>query len=180
MTLVDTLGQTLTLNMENALGKGGQRKIAVFCRFWLVNTTEHCLRYRQENSKSFVAGSVHSPIKNGSNKTRPNRRRSTSDSQPICETDGAIFSGTPGALASSPGRCDLRPEVVAALIDKNMLFHTFAKTAFMFNFFEGHVIGIGQQKLCVQLGDSTGKTNYVSDWSRGISLDSVGVTQTVG
>lgn len=178
--VVDGLGQPLTLSLENSRGGGGQRKVVVFCRFWIVNTTEHCLRYKQENSKQSVAGSVHSPEEDGSKTMQPDI---VVDSSPHASlgTSGAIFSGTPGALSTFPGRCDLRAEVVSTLLDKRMGFDNFKKTAFMFNFFGGQVIGIGQQhKLSVQMGDSTGKTNYVSDWSRGLSLDSVGITQTVG
>ena len=90
-----------------------------------------------------------------------------------------IYAGTPGALASSPGRCELPPDQVARLLESNLSVEELAKWAFMFNFHEGPVVSIGQQKLCVQLWDGTGKVRYVSDWSRGFGLDSVGVAQTV-
>jgi hypothetical protein len=57
-SVVNTVGQRLSLNIENIRGGGGQRRISLFCPFWL-NTTEHTLRYRQEEkSKAFVSGTV--------------------------------------------------------------------------------------------------------------------------
>ncbi len=57
-TVVDSVGQRLTLRIENIRGGGGQRKITLFCPFWIVNTTEHSLRYSQEKGKSYVSGTV--------------------------------------------------------------------------------------------------------------------------
>ena len=179
IVVIDGLGQTLSLNIENMSGGGGQRRIAVFCNFWLINTTEHCLRYKQEGCKLFVAGTVLSPTSDGSKTVAPSNGqvRASYSSWGI---DGAIFSGTPGALASFPGRCDLHPRIVSSRLEKNMSYQQLAAMAFMFNFIDGPVIGIGQQRLSVQLGDGTGQTSYLSDWSRGFSLDSVGITQGIG
>lgn len=185
-TIVDSLGQKLLLNLENIRGGGGQRRITVFCRYWILNTTEHCLRYKQEGSKMFVTGTVLAPSKNGSlplcgARSRSKYGKGGHDSLGLGSglVPHTIYAGTPGALASSPGRCELLAERVAHLLDSNLPAEQLAKWAFMFNFHDGPVVNIGQQKLCVQLWDGTGKTRYMSDWSRGFGLDSVGVSQTI-
>jgi hypothetical protein len=159
----------------------------VFCRYWILNTTEHCLRYKQENSKLFVTGTVLSPSKDGSlplSGARSRAKYTGPDPNARTQEEGhrphTIYAGTPGALATSPGRCELPAPVVASLLDSNMPVEQIAKWAFMFNFQDGPVVNLGQHKLCVQLWDGTGTTRYISDWSRGFGLDSVGVAQTVG
>lgn len=185
-TVVDGVGQRLTLNIENVRGGGGQRRISVFCPFWFVNTTEHSLRYRQEKTNSFVCGTVSNPVKDGSrplgggraqtNHLLPDENDAIPPAFPRLKT---VFSGTPGALASFPGVCDLPPEAVASLVEADLPLEKMASLAFMFNFNEG-VLTIGNQKVCVQLWDGTGLTRYASDWSPGFSLDSVGYSQIVG
>jgi hypothetical protein len=182
--VVDSTGQRITLGIENIRGGGGQRQISVFCPFWIVNTTEHALRYKQENSKTFVSGTVVSPSKNGS--LLLSARRSTSvqngaegQSPSTPSTRRAVFSGTPGALASIPGRSELPSEEVAQLLDSSLPLERLADSAFMFNFHEELSLGINYQRLCVQLGDGTGASPYQSDWSRGLSLDSVGIPQVI-
>jgi len=188
-TVVDGVGQRLTLNIENARGGGGQRRISVFAPFWIVNTTEHSLRYKQEGSKSFVSGTVSSHNKDGSLPLSGGRahvhyeaqRSSEEFGMPLTrdvQDHGTVFSGTPGALATSPGRCELPSDVVASLIDAELPVDKLAKFAFMFNFNEG-VLSLGNQKLCVQLWDGTSVTRYVSDWSQGFGLESVGFSQVV-
>jgi hypothetical protein len=183
-SVIDGLGQRLSLQIENIRGGGGQRRISVYCPYWMVNTTEHCLRYRQENSKVFVSGTIISPEKNGSLPVSGGRARATYETQ-LTEIEsnrrGTIFSGMPGALATFPGKCDLAPDKVAELVDKNLSLEQMASLAFMFNFHGNNIAtSISNNKVCVQLGDGTGKTPYESDWSRGVNLDSVGIPQTVG
>ncbi|GKY92544.1 hypothetical protein MPSEU_000224700 [Mayamaea pseudoterrestris] len=182
--VVDSLGQRLTLNIDNVRGGGGQRHISIFSPFWIVNTTEHSLRYRQDKSKSFVSGTVTGPDRDGSEPLSGGRAQvkhsDSLQSLPIFQRreSKTVFSGTPGALASSPGQCDLLPSEVAALVEVDLAVAKLAEIACMFNFNEG-VLSIGHQKLCVQLWDGTGATNYASDWSQGFSLDSVGFSQVV-
>ena len=57
-TVVDSEGQRLVLRIDNNLGGGGQRRVTIYCPFWIVNTTEHALRYRQEGKSSYVSGTV--------------------------------------------------------------------------------------------------------------------------
>lgn len=193
-TVVDSVGQRLTLKIENARGGGGQRRISLFCPFWIVNTTEHALRYKQEKNTSFVSGTVVSAKQDGSKpvdgsdrddvvirekklQTSPKivqRRLERERKQTNQET---VFAGMPGALATSPGQCNLNPSELVKLIAKDMPLHQLTRMAFMFNFNED-VLLLGHQKLCVQLGDAL--SEYASDWSSGFSLDSVGVTQIVG
>lgn len=190
MIVSDGLNQRLTLNIENVRAGGGQRRISVFCPYWILNTTEHCLRYRQESSNLFVSGTVISPVKNGSIPLNGDRSRANYQlkrgnlSSAFSEAHslpnrGTIFSGTPGALASFPGRCDIDQIVVASLIEKNIPLEKMAQLAFMFNFHEGKFMAISNKKVCVQLGDGTGMTSYKSDWSRGFSLETVGIPQVL-
>jgi hypothetical protein len=188
-TVVDGIGQRLTVNIENVRGGGGQRRISVYSPFWIINSTEHSLRYRQEKGNvSFVCGTVSSPERDGSRLLEGGRaeinygfpsRRELEATGAVSRRTGTVFSGMPGALASSPGTCDLPPNEVVALVDANLALNELATLAFMFNFSEG-VLSLGNQKLCVQLWDGTGATPYSSDWSQGLSLDSVGFSQVIG
>lgn len=65
LSVVDSLGQRLTLHIDNVLGSGGQRRLSLYSPFWIVNTTEHSLRYK-EKALSFVAGTVSSRAMDGS------------------------------------------------------------------------------------------------------------------
>ena len=184
-TIVDGIGQRLILNIENIRGGGGQRRVTVFSRFWVANTTEHCLRYKQENSKLFVSGTVLSPEKDGSlplsgARSQPKYGKHIDvTASPSSDTiRRRVYAGMPGALASFPGECEQAAETVAALLDANMPIDDIAKWSFMFSFHDDHV-NIGNQKMCVQLWDGTGSTRYISDWSRGFGVDSVGVAQTI-
>lgn len=198
-TVVDGVGQRLTLSIENTRGGGGQRRVSLFCPFWIVNTTEHALRYKQDKVKTFVSGTVLSLEKDGSRpvdgsnrnyrnfhklrNTRQSSRRVTMDGDTKIERTAmnskTIFSGTPGALATAPGKCDLPASELAELIDKDVSLEKLADLAFMFNFHD-EGMSIGNQMLCAQLYDGTGQSNYTSDWSRGFSLESVGFSQIVG
>jgi hypothetical protein len=188
-TVVDGLGQKLTLNIENIRGGGGQRRIAIFCPFWVVNTTEHSLRYKQEKSNLFVSGTVSSPSRDGSLALSGGRVQD--HHEPLDDSDireappferpansTTVFSGRAGALATTPGICELSPEQVASLIETDLSIDKLGSLAFMFNFNEGS-LSIGNQKMCVQLWDGTGITRYASDWSSGFSLDSVGFSQVI-
>ena len=188
-TVVDSLGQRLGLCIDNDLGSGGQRRVTIYCPFWIVNTTEHALRYKQEKSPLFVSGTVTSPTKDGSQPVDDSNRNytnalmmTTSDgSGPLNPNRGTIFSGTPGALATiCSGRSDgLSSKDLIELLNNDIPLERTAQIATMFNFHEKLSLG-GQRRLCVQLHDGTGQTNYSSGWSPGFSLDSVGVTQVVG
>jgi hypothetical protein len=193
--VVDSVGQKLTLKIENVRGGGGQRKISLFCPFWVVNTTEHSLRYKQDKSTQYVSGTVLSPDLDGSvavdgskrnaakNWRLPKRsqsRASQTDSMnaPSINQD-TVFSGTPGALATFPGRCSVSRERLAKLLEKDLPLEDLASIAFMFNFHDDNLL-IVHQRLVVQLADGSGRSPYTSDWSPGFSLESVGVPQLVG
>ena len=192
-TVVDGVGQRLVLNIENVRGGGGQRRVSLFSPFWIVNTTEHALRYKQDKGHSFVSGTVISGEKDGSrpvdgsNRNYRNRHKqqyaSRGPDQLLKQertpmNSKTIFAGTPGALATSPGRCDLLPPTLAELIDKDLSLEKLADLAFMFNFHD-EGLSIGHQNLLTQLYDGTGQSQYTSEWSRGFSLDSVGFNQIV-
>jgi len=185
-TVVDSLGQRLVLRIDNALGGGGQRKISLFCPFWIVNTTEHSFRYKQDKGSTYVSGTVLSPARDGSRPVDGSNRNyvalhkihqlNVRDSL----NRGTVFPGTPGALATGLGTCNLSPIEIATLINKNLSFEKIVDFACMFNFQETASFSSHQHKLCVQLVDTTSRSRYNSGWSSGFSLDSVGVTQIVG
>jgi hypothetical protein len=181
--VVDRIGQKLTLQIENIRGGGGQRRISVSSPFWIVNSTEHALRYKQDNSSNFVSGTVISAEKDGSvpiDGGRPGwQEPSHEEGEGIQALNtGTIFAGTPGALATSIGRTSLAPEQLSTIVDKNLPLDSMAKSAFMFNFHDAS-ISIGSQKFSIQLYDGTGQSKYRSAWSRGFSLASVGYSQVV-
>lgn len=203
-TVVDSVGQRLTLRIENVRGGGGQRRISLYCPFWIVNTTEHALRYKEDKEKRYVSGTVIGPGKDGSTpvdssnrqyrsryETRSKRRITFSsppalahnapifDDEPI--NPETVFAGTHGALATSPGRCTLSPDNISALIDQDLPLQILAKVAFMFNF---HEDGIGGEKLMVQLYDGLRShekksPDYTSGWSTGFGLETVGFSQVI-
>ena len=199
--MVDGIGQRLTLHLENIRGGGGERRVSLYCPFWIVNTTEHSLRYKQEKAKSFVSGTVHGTERDGSrpvdgsnrnhrlrqhNNGRINRKTPKHETVTVDPDDPAnivingktVFAGTPGVLATTPGHTDLPAHEIAELIDRNLSLERLAQLAFMFNFHE-EGLSIGNHLLSVQLYDSSGNWNYTSEWSRGFSLDSVGFSQIV-
>ncbi|KAG7355258.1 vacuolar-sorting-associated protein 13 C-terminal domain containing protein [Nitzschia inconspicua] len=197
-TVVDGVGQRLILNIENIRGGGGQRRVSLYSPFWIVNTTEHALRYKHEKSKSYVCGTVVGPEKDGSmpvdgsnrnyrarHRMQQSTRRLASQSllddnatQKSPMNQQTIFAGTYGALATSPGKCDLHPRTLSKLIDHEMPLEKMSDLAFMFNFPEENLVG-GNQMLSLQLHDGTCQTKYASGWSKGFSLESVGISQVV-
>jgi SHR-binding domain of vacuolar-sorting associated protein 13 len=180
IVVVDSLGQRLILGIENQRGGGGQRRISVFSRYWMVNTTEHSLRYKQEKSNYFVSGNVFSPSRDGSRPIWSGRSyRSDGDHNEYVKSDeSAIFSGTPGALAT----CNGTPEEVAALLERDLSLRRLSQLSYMFSFQGVNVMSMGQQRLSIKLSDGRGTSddnNYESEWSRGFSLDSIGISQIV-
>ena len=89
-----------------------------------------------------------------------------------------IFPGTPGALATAQGRCNLPPEKLASLIDHDLPLDKVADLAYMFNFHD-EALGTGNQMLSVQLYDGSCQSKYFSEWSRGFGVESVGISQVV-
>lgn len=198
--VVDGVGQRLTLNIENIRGGGGQRRVSLYSPFWIVNTTEHALRYKHDRSKTYVCGTVIDSEKDGSmpvdgsnrnyrvrHKMQQSSRRMVSQSlldnnatsmHKVPMNQQTIFAGTYGALATSPGKCDLHPQTLSKLIDHDISLEKLSDLAFMFNFPE-EVLSGNNQMLSLQLHDGTGQTQYESEWSKGFSLESVGISQVV-
>lgn len=58
IVLTDTVGQRIRLNVENTLGGGGQRQVAVYCPYWVVNTSQYSLRIMEEGINVLPAGTV--------------------------------------------------------------------------------------------------------------------------
>jgi hypothetical protein len=201
-TVVDSVGQRLTLRIENVRGGGGQRRVSLFCPLWIVNTTEHSLRYKQDKSKHFCCGTVNSPEKDGSTPVDGSNRnyrtrhemqsyRKAAMNRSNFEDSGVtqkystlanlqtVFPGTPGALATSTGRCNLAPDQLCSLLEHDLPIDKLADLAYMFNF-NDEGLGTGNQLLSLQLYDGSGQSKYVSEWSKGFGLDSVGFSQVVG
>jgi len=152
--LVDEHDQRLTLGIDNERGGGGQRKISVFCEFWVVNSTEHSLLYRQEGQKSFIGGGQIQ----SSHQTR---------------------YGINGSIARLPGVCKSSTEDICDAIDSHLQFGDLSVNATMFSFSEELSLVAGHQRICIKLSCNSRDTEYISDWSDGISLDSVGISQIV-
>lgn len=157
-----------------------------FCVFQ-VNTTEHSLRYRQEKSTQYVAGTVLSREKDGS-KAIDGGSRSIVDDEKYLDPESSlgfldtIFSGKPGALSLLKRSLDdntVKPALLAALISNDLPLHAISTLAFMFNFHDVISLG-GSPRLCIQLADFTDdRYRYTSDWSPPFGLETVGVTQIV-
>lgn len=173
MVVVDSIGQRLALNIDNELGAGGQRHITISCPYWIVNTTEHPLRYKQENSSNLVCGSIQSASRDGSKPVDSSKRNSFSDRT----FQNTIFPGKPGALYGAKNRLNLHD--YTELLCSDVSIDKLAKIAFMFNYRESHPFG-GYNRLSLQLVDPSWRSYRFSEWSRGFSLDSIGVTQIVG
>jgi hypothetical protein len=165
--VVDSLGNFLRLGIDNRKGGGGERRISVFCPYWILNTTEHALRYRQDNSSAFVCGTIVSPEKDGSKPVDGSHRN---HQLPISECK-TIFSGAPGALALARNSKEVR----AFAGEEDIPFEKRADYSFMFNFNE-----FGRMKLCLQLAETENGSRNSSNWSRSFPIDSIGVTQVVG
>lgn len=56
--LTDTVGQKLRLNIENTEGGGGERRIVVYCPYWIVNLSQYAFRIREEGEIDLPAGTV--------------------------------------------------------------------------------------------------------------------------
>lgn len=160
-TLVDSLGQLLRLGIDNRKGDGGNRTIRIFCPYWIVNTTQHALRYKQEGCSSFIGGTYFSTERDGT-KSVDGSRSPTSIKN--CTT---VFPGQSGALARAADAIEL-----SNLISPHVSFDSLASLAFMFNFHERV-----RQKLSIQVANDD--TYMTSNWSLGFSLESVGVSQVV-
>lgn len=160
--LADSMGQRLRLNIENVEGGGGERHIVVYCPYWIVNTSQYCLRIREEGAPKdqLPAGSV-TPTKDG---TRPVAYGSVKQWPEQMGRD-TIFPGKVPPLHASHrenGQIPNDDPLRNMLLD--LPFEEIVKFAYMYNYPDGHVLG--KRRVCVQIDDS--------EWSQGFSLDSVG------
>ena len=57
-TLVDEFNQQIKVDIENNVGKGGERHIVISVPFWVVNTSQYAIRMAQEGIYSLPAGTV--------------------------------------------------------------------------------------------------------------------------
>ena len=172
-TVVDSIGQRLNLCIDNKKGSGGQRHITVSCPYWIVNTTEYALQYKQEKSTNLVSGSIKSANKDGSKPVDSSKRNSISDHG----FHKTIFPGRPGALFGAKAKVNMHE--YTTLLGTDIPLDQIANLAFMFNYGDSHRFG-GNERLSLKLVDPLWRSHRSSEWSRGFSLDSVGVTHVVG
>ena len=175
-TVVDSIGQRLNLHIDNKKGAGGQRHITVSCPYWIVNTTEYALRYKQEKSMNFVSGTIKSARKDGSKPVDSSKRNSIIDDS----FQKTIFPGQPGALFGAKDKFgEDYLDQYTTLLGMDIPLEQIANIAFMFNYGGSHRFG-GNERFSIKLTDPYWRSDRCSEWSRGFSLDSVGVTQVVG
>ena len=159
--------------------------MSIFCPFWIVNLTEHSLKYKHDFNSSFVSGTVtktdeacsnpqdfHHDTSRGDQNLETRKPYDQYDLDTSQSSKKTIFAGTKGALATQDFA--LNPHEFSLLLSDEYNIETMSSLGFMFNFHE--LPPLNQRKMCVQLSED----QYVSDWSSGISLESVGVRQTVG
>eukprot|EP01038_Epipyxis_sp_PR26KG_P006870 gene6870-9407_t len=195
--LTDSVGQKLRLNIENTEGGGGQRHVAIYCPYWIVNTTQYSYRIREDISRLLPAGSV-TPQLDGSrplpgfvNEVEEEVNAITRDAQTDIhgtEPQPSKFRASPNKKFSKlahpslervvfPGQCgqlhgNFNKEIAGdsplnALLQE-LSFSEIASLSYMFNYLEDESL-LSKRKVSIQLDDS--------DWSRPFSLDSVGVNQ---
>ncbi len=58
IVLTDTVGQKLQLNIKKSIGGKGYRQVSIYSSYWLVNTSNHSLRFKQDGVRGFPAGTV--------------------------------------------------------------------------------------------------------------------------
>jgi hypothetical protein len=58
VTLTDSVGQRLCLQIENKLGNGKQRNVVVYCPYWIVNTSQYTIRLKEDGGQYLPAGTV--------------------------------------------------------------------------------------------------------------------------
>ena len=172
ISVVDSENQRLELNIDNQRGSGGQRHIVVSCPYWIVNTTEHPLTYKQEKSSQMVSGSISSPQNDGSRRIDHGHRNLFYD--PL--RSKTIFPGKRGALFHMKRNMDI--DKYTSLLGNDISLEDLAELAFMFNYRNVNRL-VGTDRLSLQLVDPQWRALRSSEWSRGFSLDSVGVTQIV-
>lgn len=57
--LVDTVGQRLKLGVENIEGSGGERRVTIYCPYWIVNTSQYAIRVKDDRNGQMPAGTVY-------------------------------------------------------------------------------------------------------------------------
>lgn len=58
LTLLDNYNHKITVELEHHVGGAGQRRVTVYCPYWLVNHTDCMLIYRQEGKSTYPAGTI--------------------------------------------------------------------------------------------------------------------------
>jgi hypothetical protein len=110
VTLTDRMGQRTVLHIKNELGPAGNRKVTVFCPYWLVNLTQYSLLFKQDtkSDRQLPAGSMaHYFDQHAGDSAKAKARRSR----------GGSPNGGRAAAASVQGH-GADAEVDAALDDK--------------------------------------------------------------
>lgn len=195
IVLTDTVGQRLRLNLENILGGGGQRHIAVYCPYWIVNTSQYMFRIREEGNTLLPAGTVtlqkdgtrpvplsssaiadmnmHSEYDITTTNAVADDKRSkphkVSHANDDYLSEGAVFPGCYGHLHSNH-RKEVSAESSLRNLFQELSFKETVELSYMFNYLEAGSM-LSSRTVKVQLDDC--------DWSAPFSLDSVGVNQVL-
>ena len=176
----DPAGQTLHLKIENTRGGGGQRKITIFCPYWILNSTPYRLLYQDDSRRDFVCGTV-DPDNNERSLIRENdfsRRESDSINEDVVrvwraiESRGTVLNGTSGVLASV-SRNELIASQVSLLLGEDLPMQYLSKACFMFNFSDE-----SGKRLTVRLVDSRNPRTK-SNFSKSFIVEGIVLTQSV-
>ena len=92
ITLADRMGQRTVLHIKNEVGPAGNRKVSVFCPYWLVNLTQYSLLFKQDtkSDRQLPAGSMpHFFEPHTSDHKNKGKGRSASTGRPLSATDAA-------------------------------------------------------------------------------------------
>jgi len=177
--LTDAHGQRLRLHIQNTLGGGGQRHIAVYCPYWIVNTSQYAVRIREENDIALPAGTI-TPQKNGTipvsdaDNERSGRHfhtiRDTANPNEHEIGESTVFPGQQNQLHASQNN-EIKEDSELLRLLKSFSFEEITDMAYLFNYKDDvRVIG-GKRTVRIQMDDSV--------WSLPFSLDTAGVSQSV-
>jgi hypothetical protein len=204
ITLVDFENKKLVLGLNHQVGGAGQRRVTVYCPYWLVNMTNCFLVYRQEGKSSYPAGTI-LKVNEPPAPTRPvvadrelstpyDERKASRSPPPDREPDRGREDGSFIPM-TGPGRSEKRhkqfpgpqglerfhDKVLAGLRTNTASVSTrftdsfdlleLCNASFMFNFGEDTVLVLGHRRLQIRVNESA--------WSKGFSLDTVGVNQVI-
>jgi len=214
LSLVDADNKKITLLLHHSVGGAGQRRVTVYCPYWIINHTNCMMVYRQEGKSSYPAGTMYNTdVLGGGGTNNSDMRQAVTDKE---DPDSHGLFRTRHANSKVPLPADTATLSTTRVISvfsttsmnwqekKHKLFpgeaglqefhmktkqrlksspttglstrftdcfdmEELCQASFMFNFGDDSVLSIGQRRLQVKVNNS--------NWSKGFSLDTVGVNQ---